>query len=249
MNRGFTLIELVIVFAIITTISALAIPSLVSAQAAANERSASASLKTIAIAEYDFRIQDRDGNRTADYWTADVFALHALTPVALGSNALPADTTNATNAIRLIEMSVAMADARSFTNLYGNVQVNNITGRGAPKSGYGYRRFDGYATGTGTATLLVNTDGAQLYGAVHHMDRFGFMAFPLNRSLGKSLYIVTNDAVVWRLPLPRTYATTFTAITSAANSNSTVTGTGVTVLNNAVTFPLTPVALGLRKMD
>jgi prepilin-type N-terminal cleavage/methylation domain-containing protein len=58
---GFTLIELMIVIAIIAIIAAIAIPGLLSSQRASNERNASASLKTIASAEADFRGNDRDG--------------------------------------------------------------------------------------------------------------------------------------------------------------------------------------------
>ena len=41
----------------------------------ANERAASAALKTLASAEADFRANDRDGNRIQDFWTGDVASL------------------------------------------------------------------------------------------------------------------------------------------------------------------------------
>ena len=78
MRKGFTLIELMIVIAIIAVIAAIAIPGLLAAQRSSNERNASTSLKTITTAQADFRSNDRDGNRTMDFWTLDVYALFGM---------------------------------------------------------------------------------------------------------------------------------------------------------------------------
>jgi len=53
-NKGFSLIELLIVVAIILVIAAIAIPSLLSARMAANESAAVGSLQTIKAAEYAY---------------------------------------------------------------------------------------------------------------------------------------------------------------------------------------------------
>jgi len=50
-NRGFSLIELLIVVAIILVIAAVAIPSMVRARMAANESSAASAVRTITVAE------------------------------------------------------------------------------------------------------------------------------------------------------------------------------------------------------
>ncbi len=81
----------------IAIIAAIAIPGLLQSQRASNERNASATLKTLAAAEADFRANDRDGNGENDFWTGDVRGLYFLK--AQG------------NPIQLIEISVALADA------------------------------------------------------------------------------------------------------------------------------------------
>jgi type IV pilus assembly protein PilA len=54
-NKGFSLIELLIVVAIILIIAAIAIPNLVKARLAANEGSATASMRTLGSAQMLYR--------------------------------------------------------------------------------------------------------------------------------------------------------------------------------------------------
>lgn len=84
------------------------------------ERNSSASLKTLASAQADYRGNDRDGNGKQDYWRADVAGLYAVKPV--GEN----------DAIKLIELSIAGADDAAAEDI-------TVYTRKAPKAGYWYK--------------------------------------------------------------------------------------------------------------
>ena len=99
---GFTLVELMVVVAVIATLGAIAIPSMIFALRAANERSASASLKTFASAQVDFKSNDRDGTRVNEFWTGDVSGLYTL--AASG-------TTGTRPPLKLIDLALAAADS------------------------------------------------------------------------------------------------------------------------------------------
>ena len=91
MKKGFTLIELMIVVAIIAVIAAIAIPSLLQSRMATNETMAIAALKTIGSAQNIWNKSDTDGNAIKDYST-NISALNttvvAGAPVALIDDAI-----------------------------------------------------------------------------------------------------------------------------------------------------------------
>ncbi len=84
-NRKFTLIELMIVIAIIAIIVAIAIPSLIEARKHANEAAGIEGLKTITTAQSFFREGDKDGNNTPDYGTLTQLSDQNLIDSVLGS--------------------------------------------------------------------------------------------------------------------------------------------------------------------
>ncbi len=72
-HNGFSLIELMIVVAIIAIIAAFAIPSLIGSRIAANEAAAIQSLRTIHTAQVHFQSSayvDVDGDGTGDFATS-----------------------------------------------------------------------------------------------------------------------------------------------------------------------------------
>ena len=66
-QQGFTLIELMIVIAIIAIIAAIAIPNLLEARKGANESAAISSLRTLVTVQALYRDTDKNGDGEADF--------------------------------------------------------------------------------------------------------------------------------------------------------------------------------------
>lgn len=84
-KRGFTLIELMIVIAIIAIIAAIAIPNLIEARKHGNEAAAIGALKTTNSAETLFREGDKEQNGTLDYGNIAQLSATTLIDGVLGS--------------------------------------------------------------------------------------------------------------------------------------------------------------------
>jgi prepilin-type N-terminal cleavage/methylation domain-containing protein len=208
--RGFTLIELMIVVAIIAIIAAIAIPGLLASQRASNERNASTSLKTLATAEADFRANDRDANHVNDFWTGNVAGLYTMT-----SAAIPGNTPNSTAdpSIKLIELSVASADADPLTPAAGNENIA-LTYFAVPsaKAGYWYMALisDSNLAGTAEASYQTDTGGTPAMGSVHNYWKFGFTAFPDSSSAGKFVFVIDENNTIFRSATSGAVRTTVT---------------------------------------
>ncbi len=151
----------------------------------ANERNASASLKTLASAEADFRSNDRDNNKVNDFWTGDVSGLYTV---------MPAGTRES---IKLIEVSVAAADAAPLND---GADLAKVASRG-PKAGYWFQAMTHYTEDGKREAYARDTkgeEGEKGKGGVHHTHRFAFCAFPAEYGLsGIRTFILDENNTIW----------------------------------------------------
>ena len=114
---------------LLSGLGTLVAPYVLGSSGCSNERNASASLKTLASAQADYRGNDRDGNKVQDFWRGDISGLYGILPA--GDREM----------IKLIEISVAGADAAPLGKASlgeegpGQVHSDQYTVF-APKAGY-----------------------------------------------------------------------------------------------------------------
>src|SRR5476651_1307216 len=132
-TKGFTLIELMIVVAIIAIIAAIAIPNLLRSRMAANETSAIACCKSFCTAEDIYRRTDYNHDAVLEY-------AQALS----GANSLFENTAGAGD--------IALID-RSFAKAEGLPLAATVT----PKAGYVFQVMTSQAAGApGGAHTYIN---------------------------------------------------------------------------------------------
>ena len=157
---GFTLIELLVVLLVIAVLAVLALPALLSSQISSNERATSASMKTIATAETDFRSNDRGSNNVRDFWTGDLARLFAMTSAAASGTA--------DDPIKLIDVALASCDSGPLGPGDAGGEYGDITeyGEVSPKAGYWISVLD--MDGSSNDNYQKNTGGNPDMGAVHN---------------------------------------------------------------------------------
>lgn len=78
-NKGFTLIELIIVAVIISILLAIAVPNLLRTRISANEANARKAIQTLRDAEYEYFEQDLDDDGRRDF--TNKLALYQVAPI------------------------------------------------------------------------------------------------------------------------------------------------------------------------
>ena len=196
-RSGLTLIEGLVIVAMILVICAIAIPGLMSSERASNERTASTALKTLSSAEADFRSNDRDWNHVNDFWTGDVKGLFTMTSAAVrGAGTAPMDPP-----IKLIEIETAAADVDPAVVPAGGENMA-LPQPPAARKGYWFVALLTDLTlkegGGEEAIYKRDTGGTPTMGKCHNMAKFGFAAIPDTLWRGKYAFIVNENNTIFR---------------------------------------------------
>lgn len=151
-----------------------------------NERTVSASLKTLCAAEATFRGNDHEGNRVMDYWTGDVAGLYSLT------------SPFSKEPMKLIDLSVALADSAPLEEGAAGGGYVAITRFGvrAPHVGYYFRAMRTNRSGGSAEEYQQETESKM--GKVHNLRMFGFCAYPAEYGkTGMKTFIVSEQGQVY----------------------------------------------------
>jgi prepilin-type N-terminal cleavage/methylation domain-containing protein len=188
-NKGFTLIELMIVVAIIAIIAAIAIPSLLRSRMAANETACAASCKAYAEAQEIFHRTDWDKDGVLEY-------SQCMGGVSETSVFMP----NLIDSVVAEDAIISCID-RAFANACGPV------GTATPKSGYVfgvmYTHTVGATTGvnycSGSAPGGAPSDQGATPGVTDMTLGYAFEGVPGDwGSTGQNNFCISNSGTIYQ---------------------------------------------------
>jgi len=181
-ERGFTLVEMMIVTTVIGVLASVTVPSLLGSSVAANEAAVIATMRAIATAQFQFQSSgalDEDGDATFEYGTLG--ELGALEPLRGSSAPLSRN---------LLSQGVAGVDAQ------GRVL----------RHGYYFRMFLPDAAGAGVAATAAN---AALIDATQASTWWVCVAWPVEEgTTGNCTFFVNQQGQVLRSRRPGYSGTT-----------------------------------------
>jgi len=168
-NKGFTLIELMIVVAIIAIIAAIAIPSLLRSRMAANETAAAAACKSYAGAQEIYHRTDYDSDGTLEYCQA----------LADGGSS-GSGSQGLAGALSLMDKSFAAAES------------TGASPTGTPKAGYVFRVLTAQGSNApGGARSYVTLTNMTI--------GYGFSAVPTAYdNTGRNTFIISNNGTIYQ---------------------------------------------------
>lgn len=206
----------------------------------ANERAASAALKTLGHAEADFRSNDRDGNVVNDFWTADVAGLHLLK-----------DPERPGAMLRLIDAGIAAADGDFLggSAYVADTFVPPAEAFGTFRSRSGYQFISAQGDGIADPAFRLDTDADPKFGACHNMDRFAFIAFPRSRGAGRLAFTLNQDNTMYKVHLDEGYGCEVQNVGTTRPTVSRLRGVREKPELNEKRHPVNPCTWGFSKPD
>jgi len=215
-NAGFTLIELMIVVAIIAIIASIAIPKLMSARLAANEAAAIATLRSVSSAEAQIQSSgaiDTDADGAGEY--AYFAELAGSVPMRISDNAVPGPAAGQPGtAADLLSPSI-------LPNAFGTVTASLVS-----RSGYFFALFmpdltfqgigedpaGGGAASAGGAATNINANNSEIMWACY--------AWPMDTgATGNRCFFVNQEGDL--LQCQNRQATPFTGTTAGGGLQPT----------------------------